>query len=89
MVPNMKRIIMHTVRSVSERILRHPGVFEMWGIDFLLDADLNLWLMEVTPIPDYSAATPAIGELKLKIKRDLIDMEFALMDNNWDLFDKI
>jgi len=51
MVPKMKSIIMHTVRASSERILRMPGIFEMMGIDFLLDEDLNLWLMEVTPNP--------------------------------------
>ena len=89
MVPKMKSIIMHTVRSVSERLVRHPGVFEMLGIDFLLDADLNLWLMEVTPNPQSQAATPEIGEMKSKMFRDLFDMEFALMDDNWDLFDTI
>ena len=89
MVPNMKRIIMHTVRSVSEKILRHPDTYELLGIDFLLDADLNLWLMEVTPNPQSQAVTPEIGEMKIKIHRDLIDMQYALMEDNWDLFDKI
>ena len=89
MVPKMKSIIMHTVRSVSERLLRHPGVFEMLGVDFLLDADLNLWLMEVTPNPQSQAATPEIGEMKNKMWKDLLSMQYALIDDNWDVFDKI
>ena len=74
MVPKMKSIIMHTVRSTIDKMLRHPGVYELFGIDFLLDSDLNLWLIEVTPLFRYDAATQTTGDLKLKIQKDLVEM---------------
>ena len=37
MIPKMKKLILHTIRSLSEHILRHPGVFELYGLDIMLD----------------------------------------------------
>ena len=89
MVPRMKEIIMHTVRSVSEKLLRHPGVYELFGIDLMLDDDLNLWLLEVTPLYHYDAATQMTGDLKMGILRNLTEMQFAMMLGKWDVFDNI
>ena len=38
----MKKYMLHIVRIVYDELLPHPGVFELYGIDFLLDDTLNL-----------------------------------------------
>lgn len=32
----------HIVRMNLDKLLKHPGVFEVFGLDFLLDEDMKL-----------------------------------------------
>lgn len=55
--PYMKRSLMHLSRMAYKYFMKHPGTFEFFGIDFIFDDDLNLWLLEVNPSPSMSAST--------------------------------
>ena len=89
MIPKMKKLILHTIRGLSEHILRHPGVFELYGLDIMLDANMDMWLLEVTPIPQQDGPTPEVADEQRTNQRALIDMQYAQMQNDWALFDKI
>jgi hypothetical protein len=36
----------------------HPSVFEVFGVDFMMDTDLNLWFLEIVPSPGFQGDTP-------------------------------
>jgi len=43
--------MLHLVRMSSEYLLNHPGVFELFGVDFILDDEFNLWYLEINRSP--------------------------------------
>ena len=43
--------VYHLATMHRDKLLPHPGVFELIGLDFMLDDDLNLWLLEIVPWP--------------------------------------
>mmetsp|Transcript_4528 Transcript_4528/g.3745 ORF Transcript_4528/g.3745 Transcript_4528/m.3745 type:complete len:144 (-) Transcript_4528:63-494(-) len=49
--PKFKRAFIHTARMVKPYVLKSPSVFEMFGLDFLLDERLNLWFIECNASP--------------------------------------
>ena len=51
MKPQFKEAFIHTVRMSQYSLMRIPNVFEMFGLDFLLDEDLNLWFIECNASP--------------------------------------
>jgi len=52
--PNIKRILQRLVLNVQNRLNKVPGVFELFGCDFLVDSQMKVWLLEVN-------ANPALG----------------------------
>ena len=52
--PNIKRILQRLVLNVQCRLNSVPGVYELFGCDFLVDSHMKVWLLEVN-------ANPALG----------------------------
>ena len=77
----MKAFMLHVVRMNSDKLLKHAGVFELFGLDFLLDSDLHLWFLETNLTPSLSETNEIKRDLNSKLIEDLIDMEYALLFN--------
>ena len=60
-------------------MLPHPGVFEIFGLDYMLDEDLNIWYLETAPSPGMQANTPEKGAMQTKLVQDTLDIETAIM----------
>ena len=50
-IPAMRTITADVLRSATASWHPHPGGFQLFGFDFMMDADLNVWLLEVPPAP--------------------------------------
>jgi hypothetical protein len=50
----MKRGFMHLLNSTIEHYAKRSNLYEMFGCDFLLDKDLNMWFIECNSDPSYS-----------------------------------
>jgi len=61
----MKRIIEITTKSVRELINKKNAqfCFELLGYDFILDRNLNPWLLEINDSPGLCESSPLIGVL--------------------------
>lgn len=59
---------------------REGGLFEIFGVDFILDENLNLWLIEVNSSPSMDN-TSSIEKFKLKARMlsEMFEIEFALL----------
>jgi len=73
--------MLHLVRMNIEKFLLHPGVFEMYGVDFMFDSNLHLWFLEVNRSPALLATTEAKGRIQTKLVKDTVDLEYALLYN--------
>ena len=56
--PSFKKAFIHLVRMARDGFYKDPRVYQLWGIDFLMDTDLNVWLIECNAIPAISATNP-------------------------------
>lgn len=79
--PEMKKRMLHIVRMSKNELLPHPGVFELYGVDFLLDEDLNLWFLEVITSPSMMATSLSREETKKDLIKSLLDIEYGLLLN--------
>ncbi|KAL7680376.1 putative tubulin-tyrosine ligase/Tubulin polyglutamylase [Plasmopara halstedii] len=57
--PRMKEIIVQSLQCVQDLVQHRSNTCELYGYDFMLDANLNPWLIEVNSSPacDYSTST--------------------------------
>lgn len=53
LVPQMKELIIKSMSAVRKKIdpNRRKHCFELFGYDFILDSDFNVWLIEVNTNP--------------------------------------
>lgn len=75
----MKEKMLHLTRMVYEQLLHHPGVYELFGVDFMFDDDLNLWFLEVNRSPAMQATTQEKGRIQSKMTQDILEIELTLL----------
>ena len=86
--PRVKEIILHVVRMNSKRLVKHPRVFEIFGIDFMMDKDMKIWLIEINTDPGIAEITKDMGDINIKFLLDLIELEYSL-EYNPQIFDEL
>jgi hypothetical protein len=61
----MKKIVFESASSVRERIASRniAKTFQLFGYDFLLDEDYNMWLIEVNCNPCLEESSQLLGSL--------------------------
>jgi len=60
-------------------LLPHPQVWENFGLDYMLDDDLNIWYLETAPSPGMQANTPEKGDMQRKLVEDILNIQLAIM----------
>ncbi|KAL4497128.1 hypothetical protein ABPG72_019448 [Tetrahymena utriculariae] len=94
-VPQMKSYASDCVRSIFTKIdpNRRQFSFELFGLDFMIDVDLKVWLIEVNSNPCLEQSCPLLTKIipplihnTLKIAVDPLSQGISI--DNWNL-DKI
>ena len=70
---------MHTVRMTESYFFRHSGVFEMFGLDFVLDESLNLWFIECNASPQLIGTNEKKTNFLSKMLSDLFHIQYAYL----------
>jgi hypothetical protein len=73
----MKEVVMWSLESVADAVQPRNSAFELFGYDFMLCEDLNVWLIEVNSSPDLSYSTSTTRDL---VKAMLEDMVRVVVD---------
>lgn len=64
-VPKMKDLAMHSMRAVSRKVdpNRKTFSFEIYGYDFMIDEDMNPYMIEVNTNPCFELSSPYLARL--------------------------
>merc|ERR1712232_1364857 len=73
----MKQVVLWTLESTRDAILPRGSSFELFGYDFMVSEDLDVWLLEVNSSPDLSYSTSTTRGL---VKAMLDDMVKVVID---------
>ena len=61
-------------RSMSIHFQPLPNAFELFGLDFMVDAEGTTWLMEVNAFPDFAQTGSELQDLVKNLMEDVVDV---------------
>jgi hypothetical protein len=64
-------------RSMGIHFQALPNAFEIFGLDFLVDADGTTWLLEVNAFPDFAQTGPELQDLISDMFREVVRVGVA------------
>jgi len=70
--PQMKQIVTWALECVQDMVENRKGSHEFYGVDFMIDEDLNVWLIEINSSPDMEYSTPVTKRLVKTVSDDII-----------------
>jgi len=77
--PQFKKAFIHVVRMSKKGFLKHSGVFEMFGLDFLMDDNLNLWFIECNASPQLIGTSDMKTAFLTNMLTDIFEIQFAYL----------
>ena len=61
--PQLKQGVIDSILAVKEVLNHRDRSHELFGYDFMVDAELNVWLIEVNSSPSMAYSTPITEKL--------------------------
>lgn len=77
--PEFKKAMIHLMRMTSQNFLRKSTFYELFGLDFLLDADMNLWFIEANSGPSLDGSSKMVEKDILRMVRDHFEIIYSLL----------
>ena len=74
----IRETTLHVVRAGLHHLLKHPGVFEIFGMDFLIDDQLNLHFIELNYDPGIVNSSKGKTVLNKILLNNMMDIEYTL-----------
>jgi tubulin polyglutamylase TTLL1 len=72
--PEFKKALVHIMRASSYTFWKQSNLYELFGLDFMLDEDLKLWFIEANPNPLLTGVKPELIERMLL---DMFEIQYA------------
>jgi hypothetical protein len=79
MIPQMKKAMIHVGRMSHHGMLKRSSLWELFGVDFILDEDLKIWFIEANTSPMMEATTPEREKLLVGMLTDQFEVMFAYL----------
>ena len=76
----MKDILKAVMAKMKDNLSPQEGCFALLGVDFLLDADERLWLLEFTKNPALRTNTPWLTTLHSAMVQSIVDIALEVKD---------
>jgi len=73
--PSLQKAFIHLVRMTNSGFWKKSNVYELHGLDFMLDENLQLWFIECNPNPLLDGVKPMLISRMLN---DLFEIQYAL-----------
>lgn len=75
----LKKAMVHLVRISQDTALKKSSLFELYGIDFMMDDNLDLWFIEANYNPLIQGWTPERNQFFNKMLTDCFEIVFGLL----------
>jgi len=73
--PGIQKAFVHLIRMTSQYFWKQSNVYELYGLDFMLDDKMQLWYIECNPHPLIEGVKPVIINRMLN---DMFEIQLAL-----------
>jgi len=77
--PELKKAMIHLVRMSQKPLGAKSSVFELYGVDFMLDTNLNLWYIEANAQPLVRGWNPETVELFNRMNAHSFEIVIGLL----------
>jgi len=77
--PQFKKAMIHLLRMTSHAFRKDKTVFELYGVDFLLDKNLNLWFLEANSGPAISGYSVPMEKFIVKMVSDHFEIVSGIL----------
>jgi len=77
--PQFKKVMIHLTRMAQSRFTKQSSVHELFGLDFIMDADLGLWFIEANTMPLLDGFTKGSTILLNDMMEESFEIVFALL----------
>jgi len=76
--PQFYEAFIHTARMSAHAFWNQSNVYEMYGLDFMLDDDLNLWFIECNSSPQLIGTNEYKTKFLEQMLQDLFEIQYGL-----------
>lgn len=70
LIPDMHKQIIVSMEAVKSQMYTGKGFFELFGYDFIVDADYDSWLIEVNTNPSIEESSPLLKQIIPRMVND-------------------
>ena len=77
--PKFKQSFVHLIRMTEDSFYNSSSVFELFGLDLLLDEDLNVWFIECNASPQLIGTNERKTQFLVKMLFDLFEIQHAYL----------
>ena len=77
--PQFKKVMIHLVRMAQSAFVKKSSVYELFGLDFVMDENLGLWFIEANTMPLINGFTKESTVLMNRMLGDSFEIVFSLL----------
>jgi len=77
--PQFKKAMVHLIRMSQDSYLKRSTLYELFGVDFMIDENLNLWFIECNSGPVLRGSSEEKERFLTKMLRDQLEIVLGLM----------
>ena len=77
--PEFKKVMVHLIRMAQSGFFKKSSLFELFGLDFVMDENLELWFIEANSMPLIDGFTKDSTKLINKMMADTFEIVLGLL----------
>lgn len=77
--PEFKRALIHLIRMSQHSFLKRSSIYELFGVDFLIDTNLKLWFLECNSSPVLKGTSEEKEKFLIRMIADHFEIAFGLL----------
>jgi len=80
--PEFKKACIHLLRSVQHKFRKDSSLYEVYGVDFIIDTDMNIWFLEANAGPSWDGDyTQSVERIISTMLKDHFDIVYGLLSS--------